>query len=160
MSPDYRYDFTRKADYLFFLFTQGGPDDGTSVVRVVRNVTAHELAIVESEFKDPAFHGGELYYDVHGAIQLAREQTHYSDTHIMQPKQFMLITGEGVHQFLSECEQYVPSFLTPPDDHIVQMERDANKNLEDQLDEERADGEGMYVDEPLWNGAARLGQDQ
>lgn len=136
------YNFNGKSDFLFFLFQQGGPADGTMTARIVRNVTPNQIQAVVQEFQETAYmHSkqGDVYYDVQGCIQLSREQVAFRDANIMSPTKFMLVWGSDHIMYLHECPEYVPSLVNP-------MERAAEQALEDQLDQERAEGEGMYLD--------------
>jgi len=136
------YDRNMKADFLFFLFTQGGANDGSLDARIVRNITPDQIPKVVEELTEVSYHGGDYYFDVQGCVQLAREQTHFTDTSILAPKEFMVYLSDDYYFFLHECKQYVPTFLG-----VDKMEQEANTSLEDQLDQERADGEGMYPDD-------------
>ncbi len=134
----------KKFDMLFILFTQGGPNDGTMTQRIVRDIKVDEIADVIEELKDPANFDddpGEGNFDIQGAVELDRAQTHFRDTNIIAPRQYYVCQGEYV-SWLHDVKVF-----KRPNEPIQAMEEEANTSLEDQLEVERAEGEGMYRDE-------------
>lgn len=140
---------TERHDFLFFVHIDGGGEnyDDTGGAFVVQDLPVHDIPIVIEEMGDTTYfqHGdqgaGDGNYTVQGVIQLAREQTHYKDTAIIKPTRFIVFFN-GSSMFLHD----VPQFKRPAS--AAEMEATAERDLETKLDEERAEGEGMYVDEP------------
>ncbi len=137
-----------KIDCLFFVHVDGGGEefDGIDTALIVRNMMSHDIPIVIEEMGDTGnFTLGEGpghgNYSVSGVVQLTHEQMHFTNTSILAPTRY-IVHVNGSYSFLDE----VPEFKRPAS--ASEMEQAAEKDLETQLDEERAEGEGMYVDEP------------
>jgi hypothetical protein len=105
-----------KSDFVFFTY-----DGNDYAAVIVRDITQDDIVQTIRDLQ----HAG---YDAGGCVQLSREQTHYKDTNIIQPKKFLVWIGdgnEGEYKYLHD----LPVFVTQKQAEaaIDKMEEDAEK---------------------------------
>lgn len=90
---------TETSDFVFFVYDGNDYD-----AMVVRNITQEAILEVSMDLENAG-------YSTNGCVQLSREQTHFKDTHIVQPKKFVVWIndgGDGNYKFLHDLKVFVP----------------------------------------------------